>query len=132
MAVARVLTSHQGLPSDDLLAAIEDADAEMARAQGELPREQAIDRAEFIRDRVRDQVRDQVRNQIRAQADVIRAQGEMRRAEIEQIRWRTRSQVRLARTLNRRATLVCPKTGALVVVNGGPDLDDSPDVDGSF
>src|SRR6266852_5448666 len=57
--------------------------AEMARAQGELLREQAQDEAELIRDQVRDRVRDE----ILAQADVIRARAEVQRAQIEQIRF---------------------------------------------
>jgi hypothetical protein len=116
LAGARVLTSREGFLADDLLAST--GGAEMARAQGGLLRERARDEAELFRD------------EIRAQADVIRARAEMRRAEIEQIRFRTRSQVRLASAVNRRVTVVCPKTGARISVNAGPEVADvSPDVE---
>jgi hypothetical protein len=116
LAVARMLTSREGFPADDLLASM--GGAEMARAQRELLRERARGETELLRD------------EIRAQADVIRARAEMRRAEIEQIRLRTRSQVRLASAVNRRVTMVCPKTGARITVNAGPGVADvSPDVE---
>jgi len=116
LAVARVLTRREGFPADDLLAST--GGAGMARAQGELLRERARGETELFRD------------EIRTQADVIRARAEMRRAEIEQIRLRTRSQVRLASAVNRRVTVVCPKTGARITVNAGPEVADvSPDVE---
>jgi hypothetical protein len=93
----------------------------MARAQGELLRDQARDEAELLRDGVL------------AQADVIRAQAETQRAEVEQIRLRMRSQVRLARTVDRRVMVVCPKTGVRIAVNAGMRLAEvSPDVEDSF
>jgi hypothetical protein len=116
LAVARVLTSREGFPVDNLLAST--GGAEMARAQAELLREQARDEAELFRD------------EILAQADVIRARAEMQRAEIEQIRFRTGSQFRLARTADRRVTVVCPKTGARIAVSAGPESGEiSPDVE---
>jgi hypothetical protein len=124
LAVATGLMSRRDLTMDNLLASADGA--EMARAESELLREQARDESELIRDRVRDQVGDE----IRAQADVIRARAEMRRTEIEQIRWRTRSQVRFASAVSRRVTVVCPKTGARITVNAGPQVADiSPDVE---
>ena len=55
---------------------------------------------------------------------------EMRRAEIEQMRWRTRSQFGLARTADRRVTVVCPKTGARIAVSDGRDLvEGSPNIE---
>jgi hypothetical protein len=48
---------------------------------------------------------------------MIRARAEMKRAEIEQIRWRAASQFSLARTANRRVAVICPKTGARITVN---------------
>jgi hypothetical protein len=132
LAVATGLTSRGDRAVDDLLAST--AGAEMARDQAELVREQARDQAELlVRNMVRDRVREQVRDKISAQAEIIRAQAEMRRAEIEQIRFRTSSQFRLAGTANRRITVVCPKTGARIVVNAGADLADvSPDVERTF
>jgi hypothetical protein len=103
LAVARILASRQGLPVDDLLASA--GGAEMARAQAEMLREQARDRAELLRDEIRDQ------------ADAIRAEAQMRRAEIMEIRSRTRTQLGVARRIDRRVELICPKTGARVVVN---------------
>jgi hypothetical protein len=119
LAVARFLTGRQESAEDDLLAA--DSRAEMARVQSELLRDQAQDEAELLRDGVQ------------AQADVIRAQVETQLAEAEQIRVRMRSHFRLARAVNRRVTVVCPKTGARIVVSAGMrQADVSPDVDDSF
>jgi hypothetical protein len=119
LAVARFLTGRQEFAADDLLAA--NSGAEMARVQSELLRDQARDEAELLRDGVQ------------AQADVIRAQVETQFAEAEQIRVRMRSQFRLARAVNRRVTVVCPKTGARIVVGAGMrQADVSPDVDDSF
>jgi hypothetical protein len=95
----------------------------MARAQGELLRDQARDEAELLRDRLREEVQ--------AQADVIRAQAETQRAEVEQIR--LRSQFRIARAVDRRVTVFCPKTGVRIAVNAGMRLAEvSPDVEDSF
>jgi hypothetical protein len=123
LAVARVLTRREGFPADGLSAAT--GGAEMARAQEELLRDQARDEAELLRDRLRDEVH--------AQADVIRAQAEVQRAEVEQTRVRMRSQFRLARAVDRRVTVVCPKTGVRIAVNAGMRLAEvSPDVEDSF
>jgi len=123
VAVARVFTSRERFTVDDLLAASDRA--EMARAQVELLRDQARDEAELLRDRLREEGQ--------AQADVIRAQAETERAEVEQIRLRMRSQVRLARTVDRRVMAVCPKTGVRIAVNAGMRLAEvSPDVEDSF
>ena len=127
LAVARVPTRvpirSEVFPVDGLSAAT--GGAEMARAQGELLREQARDEVELLRDRLREEVQ--------AQADAIRAQAEVRRAEVEQIRLRVRSQFRLARTVDRRVTVVCPKTGVRIAVNEGMRLAEvSPGVEDSF
>jgi hypothetical protein len=123
VAVARVLMRGEGSWMDDV-PAVPDG-AEMARAQGELLREEARDEAELLRDRLREEVH--------AQADVIRAQAETQRAEVEQIRLRMRSQFRLARAADRRVMVVCPKTGLRVAVNAGMRLaEGSPDVEDSF
>jgi hypothetical protein len=120
LAVALGMTNREEFAVDDLLAANEGT--EMARADAELLRAEARDRAEMMRERVRDE--------IRAQADVIREQAEMQRAQIEQIRWRTTSQVRLARTAGRRVMVVCPKTGTRITVRPGAEpADISPDVE---
>ncbi len=121
LAVARVLTSRDRFPADGLSAAPDGA--EMARAQEELLRDQARDEAELLRDRLRDEVQ--------AQADVVREQAETKRAEVEQIRLRMRSQFRLARAVNRRVTVVCPKTGVRIALNAGL-AEVSPDVEDSF
>ena len=123
VAVARVFTSRERFTVDDLLAASDRA--EMARAQVELLRDQARDEAELLRDRLREEVQ--------AQADVIRAQAETQRAEVEQIRLRMRSQFRLARMVDRRVVVVCPKTGVRIAMNAGMRLAEvSPDVEDSF
>src|ERR1700691_1042221 len=88
LAVARVLTSREGFAADNLLASANAA--EMARDRAELLREQARDEAEILRENVRqrvgDGVRDSVREQIRAQAEVIRAQIDMQRIQVQQFR----------------------------------------------
>jgi hypothetical protein len=109
------ITSREEFPVDGLLASDR---AEMTRDEAELVREQARDRAEMVRERVRDE--------IRAQADVIHARAEMQRAQMEQIRWRTVSQIRLARTDNHRVMVVCPKTGSRITVNPGSELAEIP------
>jgi hypothetical protein len=119
LAAVRGLKDREEFPADDQMAGLRGA--EMARAQGELLREQAQDEAEA--ELIPDQVRDRVRDEILAQADVIRARAEVQRAQIEQIRVRTQSHFRLARTDHRadgRVTVVCPKTGMRIAVDAGP------------
>lgn len=114
LALARLLTGRQGSLEDGLIA--------------------SADQAEIARDQV-----ELVRAEIRAQAEVIRAQSEMRQTRIEQtrieqIQWRNRtySQLRPAPMADRRITVICPKTGARIAVNGDSkfgnqdiELDDS-------
>ena len=120
LAVARVPIRSEVFPADGLSAAT--SGGEMARAQGELLREQARDESELLRDRLREEVQ--------AQADAIRARSETQCAEVEQIRLRVRSQFRPARTVDRRVTVFCPKTGVRIAVNAGMRLAEvSPDVD---
>jgi hypothetical protein len=124
LAVARILTSREGGLADTPLASSDDV--EMARAQSEMLREQARDGAALLRDGVRDHVRDE----IRAQTGVIRARTEVQRSLIEQIRWRARSQFRLANMGDRRVVVVCPKTGVKVAVSAGPEFaEGSPDIE---
>jgi hypothetical protein len=123
LAVARVPIRSEVFPVDGPSAAT--GGAEMARAQGELLREQARDEAELLRDRLREEVQ--------AQAEAIRVRSETQRAEVEQIRLRVRSQFRPARAVDRRVTVVCPKTGVRIAVNEGMRLAEaSPDVEDSF
>ena len=114
LAVAFGMTNREKFRADDLVAANEGR--EVARAEAEMVREQARARAEMVRERVRDQ--------IRAQADAIREQAEMEHAQIEQVRWRTASQFGLARTANRRVTVVCPKTGPRITLKPPAHLGD--------
>jgi hypothetical protein len=119
LAVARVLTSRERFAVDGLSAAT--GGAEMAQGQDESVRDQARDEAELLRDGVLDR------------ADVIRAQAETQRAEVEQIRVRLRSRFRIARAVDRRVAVVCPKTGVRIAVNAGMRLAEvSPDVEDSF
>jgi hypothetical protein len=123
LAVATVLARGERFPVDGLLAG--SGGDETARAQEELLRDQARDEAEGLRDRLREEVQ--------AQADAIRAHAEVQRADVEQIRLRMRSQYRIARTVDRRVTVVCPKTGTRIAVNAGMRLAKvSPDVEDSF
>ena len=119
LAVARVLTSRERFPVDGLSAAT--GGAERALGQDELLRDQVRDEAELLRDRVL------------GQADVIRAQAEVQRARVEQIRLRMRSRFRIARAVDRRVAVVCPKTGVRIAVNARMRLAEvSPDVEDSF
>ena len=119
LAVARVLASRERFPVDGLSAAT--GGAEMAPGQDELLRDQVRDEAELLRDRVL------------GQADVIRAQAEVQRAEVEPIRLRMRSRFRIARAVDRRVAVVCPKTGVRIALNAGMSLAEvSPDVEDSF
>jgi hypothetical protein len=104
VALARVLTSDQASAANDLFASARDA--EMVRV--DVLRDQARAHAELVRE------------QARAQADLMRAQAELQRSQIERIRWRSQSQFRLTKAADRRITLVCPKTGARILVNAGP------------
>jgi hypothetical protein len=120
LAVARLLTSRDGLRADTRLASADTR--EMAWDRAELVREQALEQAELLRDRVRDEMV--------ARADVMRTRAEVRRAEMEQIRLRARSQYRLTRTVNPRVSADCPEIGVRVVVNDGAEpADASMDVE---
>ena len=117
LAVARVLASRERFPVDGLSAAT--GGAETAQGQDELVRDQARDEAELLRDGVLDR------------ADLIRAQAEVQRAEVEQIR--VRSRFRIARAVDQTVAVVCPKTGVRIAVNAGMRLAEvSPDVEDSF
>lgn len=85
--------------------------SEAARAQREMAGEQARARAEFVRD------------QIIAQSDILRAQAEMRRGEMEQLRWLVQPEANFG-DRGRHIAVICPKTGPRVVVGEGSDLDD--------
>jgi hypothetical protein len=123
LAVARVLVRSERFPVDGPVAATDGG--EVARAQEELLRDQAREEAELLRDGLREEVQ--------AQADAIRAQAEVRRTEIEQIRLRVRSQFRLARTVDRRVLVVCPKTSVRIAVNARMRLAEvSPNAEDSF
>ncbi len=106
--LATGVTSRRAMLADNVLAVADRG--EMAREQAGMIREQARAQAELVRE--------QVRNEILAPREVLRAQAGMRRAEIEQLRLQTRSEFRLARTADRRV-VVCPKTGARIVVDAG-------------
>jgi hypothetical protein len=123
LAVARLLTSREGDVAGSLLASSDQA--ERAKAQGEMLRDQARDEAVLLRNSVRNQVRDE----IRARADVMRARAEMQRAQVEQIQLQTGSQFRLIRAGDQRVVVGCPKTGVRVAVNGLELSDVSPDVE---
>jgi hypothetical protein len=119
LAVATALTQGRANFSDSLLAAADRG--EMARAQVVMIREEARAQAEMVRE--------QVREQILAQKDVLRAQAEMRGADIQQLRWRVRS-VNSGNAGRHPMTVVCPKTGASIVVSDWPDMnDDLPTVE---
>ena len=104
VALARVLASPPPFTTDELLASARDREF----AQAELLRDEARAQAELLQD------------QVRAQADLIRARAELQQSQIEQIRWRMRSQFKLTNSTTRRVTLICPKTGARIAVSAGP------------
>jgi hypothetical protein len=120
LAVARLLTSRQELLADSRLASADTR--EMAWNEAELVRERAREQAELVRDRVRDEML--------ARADVIRAQAEVRRAEMKQIGVRARSQYRLTRTVNRRVSAECQGTETRMVIQDAAEpADASTDVE---
>jgi hypothetical protein len=124
MARAAAITPSRKSFEQNLLASTDAA--EMAQDRAGMLREQASDRAERIRERVQAQIQDQIREQ----ADGIRVQAEMQHAQIEQMLIRTRSQIKLVGAVNRRLTVVCPKTSARISVNTVIDsTDSSPDVE---
>lgn len=96
--------------------------SELAQNQAEMLREQAQGEAEMFREQARDKaevLRDQVRNQM----EVVRDRVRMQQDQIEQLRFRTRTQVRISNAMNRQLVMVapasCPKS-IHVVVNAGP------------
>jgi len=110
LAVARLLTSRDGSAADDLVASA--GAAETAR-----------DKAVLLRDMLRHRVTDE----LRAQAEVIRAQAEVR-SNIEQIRLHARSQFRFVGAAHHRLTVLCPETNLRIAEDAGPDFqDDSPE-----
>lgn len=116
LAVATGPTDRRAIPLENLLVTADGA--EMARDRVDMLREQARAQAELLRE--------QVREQILAQRDVIHVQADVRRAEIEQFRWRTASQIRLAHMANRRVMVICPQTGTRITVKPGTELADIP------
>ena len=131
LAVLTTLTTRKQSAMDNLHASVDRA--QMARDQAEQLQEQVRDQVRDQEQQIRDRVRDHVREQIRAQAEMVRAQAEMQRAQIERIRFSTSDQFRLVRAADhqsRRIAVICPKTGARIVVNAGPDtVDLSTDVE---
>lgn len=104
LALAKILTSRGDELASESVAAVNEA--RVAQAQGEMLAERARDEAQSLRDRSRGQLRDE----IRARAAIIRARAEMARAQ-EEVRLRTRAQLRLVDVGNRGVMVVCPKTG---------------------
>ena len=135
LTAALQLVGREARPSDGLQASARNADFD--REQAEALREQARDEAERVQEQVRDQLRDQMVAQVVAQRDAIRAQVDIRRAEIQRIRDSARSQFRVVRTADGRITMtypsiVCPRTKTRIVVNDNDasDLADNlPDVE---
>ena len=93
VAMARLIIGRPAPSTDELLAGLDAgqlADARRLAEDGsEMAREEAQDRAEILRD----QVRDRVREQVSARAQVVRAQAEMRRAQIRKMGVLSQSQV---------------------------------------
>lgn len=113
LAAAIGNTGHRAIPPDNFFTAADRAEA--ARAPGEMLGDRGRARAEIIREHVRNE---------------IRAQAELRRAEFEQIRWRTRSELRLAGAGNAGVAVACPKTGMRIVVSDTMQAgDDTSDVE---
>jgi hypothetical protein len=128
IAMARLIIERPGPSSGELLARLDAsqlADAtRLAEDGAETAREEAQDRAEMVRDQIREQVRGRVRGQVRAQAEIVRAQTEMQRAEIRRIHVLSESQVRISNALDRSVISVtphhCPQSAIRVEV---PSID---------
>lgn len=120
LAVATGLTNRRANLRDSVLAAADQA--EMAQEQAQMIREEARAQAELVRG--------QVREQILARREVLRAQAQMRRAEFEQLRFRVGSDLRLTNANGRRVVVLCPKTGARMIVSEQMQVaEDSPEVE---
>jgi hypothetical protein len=115
LAAATLPTKRDDSLVDNMLASANE-DATM-RVQSELLREQARGQAEVLRSR------------LRAQAELVREQAEMQRAEVEQIRLCTRSQVRLAHVTAHRVTVTCQPNTRIDVNTGLESANISSDVD---
>jgi RNA polymerase-binding transcription factor DksA len=125
LEAAAILTNRGRFATNDLLASNEGK--EMARAQTEALREQVLDEAELLRERVHDRVKENVSDDVR---DAMRAHAKIQRAEIERIQLRARSDFKLVRTADRRILGICPKTGTQIFVNpGAKSGNTSADVD---
>lgn len=108
LLVAKVLTSHDRFTADDLLAS--------AGATEREERDNAV--------RLRDILRRRLPDELRAQAEIIRAQAEVR-SNMEQIRLHARSQFRFVGAANRRLTVLCPETNVRIAANEGAEYPDS-------
>ncbi|MFZ3342860.1 MAG: hypothetical protein WA609_03310 [Terriglobales bacterium] len=102
VAMARLIIGRPAPSTDQLLAGLDArqlADARRIAEDGaEMAREEAQDRAEMLRDEIREQVRDRVRDQVRdervhARAEIVRAQTEMQRSQIRELRVLSQSRV---------------------------------------
>ena len=120
VAFARLMSTRKDLAASRLLASADQDFSDRA----EMAREEA--------EQIRETVREQVGDEIRARAEVMRAQAVVQRARIEQLRFETRDQFRLANTTRRHTAFVCPKTGTRIAVSlDGDGADVSTDVEDS-
>jgi hypothetical protein len=115
IAMARMIVGRPTRSTDGLLAGLDarqlmDA-KQLAEDKAEMAREEAQERAETLRDRVQDQVREQVRDrirdQIRVQAEIVRAQAELQRAQVRQIVL-TESRLHISNAVGRSMISVTP------------------------
>jgi hypothetical protein len=118
VAAAKVLMPRDRFQAETLLASKDSA--EMALHQARAAQEQARNE---VRDEVRNRaemIRDQVRDRMLVQADMIRAESDMRRAEMDRVQARAKFGLVRAmnvRGMNGRLTVVCPKTGTRILVS---------------
>jgi hypothetical protein len=128
-AMARLLAGRPALPAESLMAMNR---SEIAQNQAEMLRDQAQNEAEVLRQHARDEA-EMLRDQVRNQMEVIRDRVHIPQDQIEQLRFRTRTQVRISNAMNRRLILVaparCPKSVHVAVNSASVSSDDE---DGSF
>ena len=108
VAMARLLIGRPAPSTDELLAGLDArqmATARLPEDAAEMAREEAQDRAEMLREQGRD------RALVRAQAEIVRTQTEMRRAQIRKMRVLSQSRVRISNAVDLPVISMTPGRG---------------------
>jgi hypothetical protein len=125
LAMAR-LTPRRALSQNSLLAM---NTSEMAQNQADMLRDQAQSEAEMLREQAKDKA-DMLRDQVRNEMEMVRVRARMQQDQIEQIRFRTLSEVSISNAMNRQVVMVAPArcpNSVHVAVNAGTVSSDDED-----